>query len=86
MLTALPPATLANWTLLNPPPEPDLDGVDIATQVELDTAVAAAIATLTATMQAAVTALQDEHDDHVATAHGHPDLATHLAMGLDASD
>lgn len=86
LLEALPPSALDNWTLLNPPPEPSIEGVDIATQVELDAAVAAAITTLSAAVQASLDALQAEHDDHVATAHGHPDLATHLAMGLDATD
>src|SRR5688500_6248257 len=37
VLTATPPATLANWTHLNPLPELELGGVDIATQAELNT-------------------------------------------------
>lgn len=43
ILTATPPATLANWTLLNPQPVADaqLDGVNLSTQAELDAAIAA---------------------------------------------
>lgn len=42
ILTATPPATLANWTLLNPPSVADaqLDGVNLSTQAELDAAIA----------------------------------------------
>lgn len=35
---------------------------------------------------AALAAMQAEIDEHVATPHGHPDLADHLALGLDAAD
>ncbi len=33
-----------------------------------------------------IEAMQAELDDHIATPHAHPDLATHLALGLDATD
>lgn len=43
ILTATPPATLGNWTLLNPQSVADaqLDGVNLSTQAELDAAIAA---------------------------------------------
>lgn len=41
ILTDSPASTLANWTHLNPLPELSLGGVDIATQAELEAALAA---------------------------------------------
>lgn len=69
ILTATPPATLANWTLLNPPSVADaqLDGVNLSTQAELDAAIsglagtyAERVTTLTGVaIQAALDAAED---------------------------
>lgn len=47
-----------------------------------DTGAAVDLSALTAS----VVAVAVDVDDHVATPHGHPDLATHLGLGLDAAD
>lgn len=72
ILTATPPATLGNWTLLNPQSTADavLDGVNLATQAELTAAISGLSGTFVETIALA----------------GNPDLLIAGVITRDAND
>jgi hypothetical protein len=55
--------------------------IEFANKVDLDGLFVSVI-----DFVAAINTLTADINEHIASSHSHPDLATHLALGLDASD